>query len=103
MNTGSYINGQWVEGQSSRMVRNVNPADTNDVIAEFPMATAEQTQQAIEAAQAAFPAWKRTPGPERGRVIWRAVEIARRRHARRHAHHRGLGLVARCRHLHGVG
>ena len=80
MNTGSYINGQWVEGQSTKMVRNVNPANTNDVIAEFPMATAEQTQHAIEAAQAAFPAWKRTPGPERGRVIWRAAEIARRRH-----------------------
>ncbi len=79
MNTGSYINGQWIHPKSDRMVRNTNPADVNDVIAEFPMATAEDTQQAIEAAQAAFVAWKKTPAPERGRVIWRAAEISRRR------------------------
>jgi aldehyde dehydrogenase (NAD+) len=79
MNTGSYINGQWYHPQSDRTLRNINPADTADVIAEFPMATAEDTQKAIEAAQAALPAWKKTPAPERGRVIWRAADIARRR------------------------
>lgn len=79
MNTGSYINGKWVQPQSERLVRNINPADTGDVIAEFPAATAADTQRAIEAAQAAFPGWKKTPGPERGRVLWRATEIARRR------------------------
>jgi aldehyde dehydrogenase (NAD+) len=79
MKTGSYINGQWVQARSNRLVRNINPADTRDVIAEFPMATAEDTKQAIEAAQAAFPAWKKTPGPERGRVLWRATELARKR------------------------
>ena len=79
MNTGSYINGAWYHPQSDRIIRNINPADTNEVIAEFPMATAADTERAIEAAQAAFPAWKKTPAPERGRVIWRATEIARRR------------------------
>lgn len=79
MNTGSYINGQWIHPKSDRILRNTNPADVNDVIAEFPMATAEDTQRAIEAAQAAFVAWKKTPAPERGRVIWRAAEISRRR------------------------
>jgi alpha-ketoglutaric semialdehyde dehydrogenase len=79
VNTGSYINGKWVQPQSERLVRNINPADTSDVIAEFPAATAADTQRAIEAAQAAFPGWKKTPGPERGRVLWRATEIARRR------------------------
>ena len=79
MKTGSYINGTWYHPQSDRLLRNINPADTNDIIAEFPLATAADTQQAIEAAQAAFPAWKKTPGPERGRIIWRATEIARQR------------------------
>jgi alpha-ketoglutaric semialdehyde dehydrogenase len=79
VNTGSYINGKWVQPKSERLVRNINPADTSDVIAEFPAATAADTRRAIEAAQAAFPAWKKTPGPERGRVLWRATEIARRR------------------------
>ena len=79
MHTGSYINGKWVNPQSDRMVRNLNPADTRDVIAEFPAATEVEVQQAIEAAQAAFPAWKNTPGPERGRALWRAANTARQR------------------------
>lgn len=79
MNTGSYIDGKWYHPKSDRLVRNINPADTTDVIAEFPMATAEDTQRAIAAAQAAFPGWKKTPAPERGRVLWRAADIARRR------------------------
>lgn len=79
MHTGSYINGEWCQSNSKRQLRNVNPADTGDVIAEFPMATAADTQRAIDVAAAAFPGWKNTPGPERGRVIWRAADIARRR------------------------
>lgn len=77
--TGSYINGQWIHPRSERLVRNINPADPGDVLAEFPAATAAEAQQAIEAAAAAFRDWKNTPGPERGRVLWRAANIARQR------------------------
>ena len=35
MQTGSYINGEWYQPNSERQIRNVNPADTRDVIAEF--------------------------------------------------------------------
>jgi alpha-ketoglutaric semialdehyde dehydrogenase len=49
------------------------------VIAEFPAATAQDVGHAIEAAQTAFRGWKKTPGPERGRVLWRAADIARQR------------------------
>ena len=79
MQTGSYVNGKWFHPKSHRLVRNLNPADPDDVIAEFPAATAEDVQRAIAAAQAAFNGWKKTPGPERGRVIWRAADIARQR------------------------
>lgn len=79
MRTGSYIGGQWHHPKSERLVRNVNPADTKDVLAEFPAATAEDVGRAIGAAEAAFRDWKKTPGPERGRVIWRAADIARQR------------------------
>ena len=79
MNTGSYIDGKWFHPKSERLVRNINPADLNDVIAEFPAATSQDAHRAIEAAQAAFKGWKRTPGPERGRVLWRAADIARQR------------------------
>ncbi len=79
MHTGSYVNGQWFHPKSNRLVRNINPADLTDVIGEFPAASAEDVQRAIEAAQAAFRSWRKTPGPERGRVLWRSADIARRR------------------------
>jgi aldehyde dehydrogenase (NAD+) len=78
MHTGSYVNGKWIQPKSSRLVRNTNPADF-EVIAEFPAASADDVHHAIEAAQAGFKIWKKTPGPERGRVLWRAADIARRR------------------------
>jgi acyl-CoA reductase-like NAD-dependent aldehyde dehydrogenase len=79
MRTGSYIDGKWFQSRSNRLVRNINPADPDDVIAEFPAATPEDVQRAIDSAKTAFRNWKKTPGPERGRVIWRAADIARQR------------------------
>jgi aldehyde dehydrogenase (NAD+) len=79
MNTGSYINGRWYHPDSTRILRNVNPADPSDVIAEFPSATAADVERAVAAARAAVRGWRETPGPERGRVLWRAADIARRR------------------------
>jgi aldehyde dehydrogenase (NAD+) len=79
LHTGSYSHGKWFHPKSPRLVRNINPADPDDVIAEFPAATAEDVRRAIDAAQGSFSAWKKTPGPERGRVLWRAADIARQR------------------------
>jgi len=78
MHTGSYVNGLWYH-PSGEITQNINPADTADVISEFPLATAADVRRAIDAATAAWRGWKKTPGPERGRVLWRAAEIARRR------------------------
>jgi alpha-ketoglutaric semialdehyde dehydrogenase len=79
MNTASFINGKWQRPASAAVTRNINPADTTDVIAEYPLATAADVRTAIDAAVDAFQSWKKTPGPERGRVLWRAADIARRR------------------------
>jgi aldehyde dehydrogenase (NAD+) len=81
MPTGSYIAGRWFHPTSTRVTRNVNPADPSDVIAEFPSATAADVGSAVEAAKGAARGWRETPAPERGRVLARAAEIARRRAA----------------------
>ncbi len=78
MHTGSCVNGTWYH-PSGEVARNINPADTSDVISEFPLATAADVRTAIDAAAVAWKSWRKTPGPERGRVLWRAAEIARRR------------------------
>jgi aldehyde dehydrogenase (NAD+) len=79
MHTGSYVNGKWYHPASKQDSRNINPADTADVIAEFPLAGADDVRLAVDAAMAASKSWRKTPGPERGRVLWRAADIARRR------------------------
>jgi aldehyde dehydrogenase (NAD+) len=79
MNTRSYVNGRWYHPQAKSTSKNINPADTSDVLGEYPLATAADVRLAVDAAVAAWPSWKKTPGPERGRVLWRAADIARRR------------------------
>jgi aldehyde dehydrogenase (NAD+) len=51
----NYIAGEWIAGASSS--KDVNPSDISDVIAEYAQADKAQTERAIEAARAAFPAW----------------------------------------------
>jgi alpha-ketoglutaric semialdehyde dehydrogenase len=80
MKTGSYIDGTWIHPTGGkRVVKNTNPADTRDTIAEFPAATKQDALRAIDGAKKAFEGWRHTPGPTRGRVLARAAEIARRR------------------------
>lgn len=79
MNVRSFINGKWVTPVSTKVTRNVNPANLDEVVCEFPVAGKADTVNAIESAQRAFEPWAKTPAPERGRYIARAAEIARRR------------------------
>lgn len=63
----------------ARVVLDTNPADTADVLAEVTLETPDGAARAVERAAAASPGWRDTPPPERGRVLARAAEIARRR------------------------
>src|SRR5450631_1032132 len=60
----NYINGQWTNSRSSEWRDVVNPA-TGEVLASVPLADAAEVNMAIEAAAAAFPAWRRTPPEDR--------------------------------------
>jgi aldehyde dehydrogenase (NAD+) len=72
----NYINGQWVDSSSGKLVPNVNPANTDDIVGHAPQSTRDEAKAAIEAAQAAFPAWRNTPAPARGRILARAVQLS---------------------------
>ncbi|RME55709.1 MAG: aldehyde dehydrogenase family protein, partial [Deltaproteobacteria bacterium] len=74
-----YIGGEWVKSASNRTTPNINPANTDENLGFFQKGTREETRQAIEAAKAAFPAWRSTPAPARGRIVQRVVEIVRAR------------------------
>ena len=73
-----YIGGKWVDG-SADVVESVNPADTRDVVARFKNASKADALKAIDAASKAASGWAKTPAPQRGRVLAKVAEIARRR------------------------
>ncbi len=52
---GNLIAGEWVK--ADRMIDNINPSDTSDIIGAYPSGSAADAQAAIAAARAAFPAW----------------------------------------------
>src|SRR5215467_10750521 len=60
----NYINGHWAEAKTSEWRDVVNPA-TGEILASVPLADAADVNQAVEAAAAAFPDWRRTPPQDR--------------------------------------
>lgn len=65
-----FINGQLVEGSSGNYANVYNPS-TGEVIAEVPLATADETREAIASAKAAFPAWRDLSVAKRAEVLIR--------------------------------
>ena len=60
----NYVNGRWVESNSKDWHDVTNPA-SGEILASVPMSTDAEVLAVIEAAHAAFPAWRRTPAEDR--------------------------------------
>ncbi len=69
------IGGEWVVSTSARRFTNINPANTDDIIGEVPLATCAEAVAAVEAAAMAFQTWRKTPAPQRGAIVSRAAQI----------------------------
>jgi len=65
-----FVNGEWQELRNVDTSPVYNPS-TGEVIALTPMCTAAHVNDAVEAAEAAFPPWWETPPVERARVLFR--------------------------------
>ena len=77
----NFVNGRWVESSGSRKVERRNPANRDDLVGVVSLSTREETRAAIQAAALAFPGWRATPAPARGRVIARVAQIMSERQA----------------------
>src|SRR5258707_10592993 len=60
----NYINGQWTESSANEWRDVINPA-TGETIAQVPLSDAAEVNEAVGAAAAAFPEWRRTPPEDR--------------------------------------
>jgi succinate-semialdehyde dehydrogenase/glutarate-semialdehyde dehydrogenase len=64
----AYIDGQWCDAVEGNMITVHNPA-TGEQIGTVPRMGAQETRRAIEAASAAWPAWRKKSAKERGAIL----------------------------------
>lgn len=69
-----YVDGQWVSADSGKTLEVTNPA-TGAVLGVVPSMGAAETRRAIEAANAAFPAWRAKTGKERAAILRKWYEL----------------------------
>ena len=71
----NFIGGAWVPCRSKTTFANVNPANVDDVVGHFQSSSAEDVNDAFNAAAAAQPGWAALPAPKRGEYLFKAAEI----------------------------
>jgi alpha-ketoglutaric semialdehyde dehydrogenase len=70
-----FIAGRWVDGVTGRTFESRDPADGRVVIGRFQQGSAADVAMAIKAAETAFPAWRDTPAPKRGEILYRFAQL----------------------------
>lgn len=75
----NFIGGEWVAPTTGNYAPNKSPANVDDIIAEYPSSGAKDANEAVAAAKGAFAEWSGMPGPSRGRILWKAVDLFRQR------------------------
>jgi aldehyde dehydrogenase (NAD+) len=75
----SFIGGRPAASRGDRLIRDLNPSDTADVIAEAPAGAAEDAAAAVDAAAGALAEWRAATGPARAEHLhrWAATVAAR--------------------------
>jgi malonate-semialdehyde dehydrogenase (acetylating) / methylmalonate-semialdehyde dehydrogenase len=66
----NYIHGAWTRSSGTTNLDVRNPA-TGEVLAQVPLSPASDVDAAVQAAQAAFPAWSATPPVQRARYLFK--------------------------------
>jgi len=72
----NYIDGRWIDAENHGLLDVHNPS-TGDLLAQVPLSTAGQIDQAAAAAQAAFPGWSATPVARRCELLFVLAEKIR--------------------------
>ncbi len=71
----NFIDGEWTESQNGIRYETGNPADTREIVAQYPSSKPQDCRQAIQAAQEALPQWMGMTAVARGRILSRASQV----------------------------
>ena len=66
-----FIRGEFVASSGGHVLRDVNPSDISDQIAEIPEGTGNDVTAAVTAAAETFPSWRLLPAPARAEFLYR--------------------------------
>ncbi|MGQ9925368.1 MAG: aldehyde dehydrogenase family protein [Chloroflexaceae bacterium] len=78
----NFIGGEFVASRSGNTYERRNPADQREVVGIFQDSNADDVNDAVAAAKAAYPAWRRVPAPRRGEILLKAAELLQARKER---------------------
>ena len=70
----NFIDGKWVAPGSGAYLPDLNPADTRDIVGEFPNSTSPDAVNALDAAYRAAPEWAALAAPTRGEFLRKAAD-----------------------------
>lgn len=70
----NFIGGKWVETQSDKTEPVYNPA-TGEVIAQVPLSTTAELDEAVKVAAETFETWKDVPVPRRARILFKYQQL----------------------------
>jgi aldehyde dehydrogenase (NAD+) len=73
------IGGERLPALSGKTTLNLNPADQNDIVGEFPASGTEDVAKAVGAAKRAFASWRLAPAPKRAEILVRAGILLQQR------------------------
>jgi alpha-ketoglutaric semialdehyde dehydrogenase len=71
----NFINGEWVTPSGGRSHLNHNPANTAEVIGEFPLSSEADIDAAVAASRQGYHTWRLVPAPKRAEILFRAAEL----------------------------
>jgi succinate-semialdehyde dehydrogenase / glutarate-semialdehyde dehydrogenase len=73
LKSGQFVAGRWCSGTGGETITAVDPA-TEDILNQFPAASAADTGRAIESAQAGFGQWRKTLGWNRADILHKCAD-----------------------------
>ena len=74
----NFIGGEWCDSVSGQFYPVMNPAHIGQVVGQFQSSLPQDADNAIAAAHAAAKEWANTPAPQRGAILYRALDIMAR-------------------------
>ena len=75
----NYIGGEWIDSTSGQTYPVANPAHTGQVVGNFQSSLPQDAENAVAAAHDATKVWGIMPAPQRGAILFKALEIMGRR------------------------